>query len=151
MKTYSVSEIAEKIGRPDEDMRVVGDRIRNWTREGLLEPVGVKNPGTGRSRLYPETALLDALVLTAITEAVGLQAVKVHMFQRDVFAEVREFSKQQFKSKSKTLLVISRSLTSGTYVALTHPVGLANLIENTKSDGHIVINLGRLTEKLKKE
>jgi hypothetical protein len=147
-RTYSVTEIAEKIGRPDEDMRVVGDRIRNWTREGLLEPVGAKNPGTGRSRIYPETALLDALVLTAITEAVGLQVVKVHMFPQ-VFSEARKFLKTQ--SKGKIFLVISRSLTSGSYVAIAHPAELASLIENSKADGHIVINLGRLTEDLNKE
>ena len=64
-----------------------------------------------------------------------------------VFAKARDF----LKLKSKNLLVISRSMTSGSYVALAHPKGLASLIENSKADGHIVINLSRLTEDLNKE
>jgi hypothetical protein len=148
MKTYSVSEIAEKIGRPGDDMRVVGDRIRNWTREGLLETLGVKNPGTGRSRLYPETGLLDALLLTAITESVGLQVVKVHAF-REVFAAARKFLKPQYKSA--LFLVISRDLTGDAYVDLQRPETLANRLKNNPADGHIVINLSRLTERLKME
>jgi hypothetical protein len=143
--TYSVSEIAEKIGRPGEDMRVVGDRIRNWTREGLLTPIGEKNPGTGRSRQYPETALLDALVLTTLTESVGLQVVKVHGFA-DVFKHVRLFLKSQ--SKSSTLLVIARDARSDSYVSLQRPDTLAKLITNSPADAHIVINLYQLREKL---
>jgi hypothetical protein len=145
VKTYSVSEIAEKIGRPGEDMRVVGDRIRNWTREGLLEPVGTKNPGTGRSRLYPETALIDALVLTAITEAVGLQVVKVHMFP-EIFALARKHFKPKYKTE--TLLVISRLNWGGYSTQLSQPEGLASLIRNFDADGHIVIDLSKITKKL---
>jgi hypothetical protein len=147
VKTYSVSEIAEKIARSGEDMRVVGDRIRNWTREGLLTPIGERNPGTGRSRQYPETALLEALVLTAITESVGLQVVKVHTFPK-VFDCVRQFLKLQPKGKTKTLLVISRDMRSDSDVSLARPEALTNLIGKSPADGHIIINLGRITERL---
>lgn len=145
MKSYSVSEIAEKIGRPDEDMRVVGDRIRNWTREGLLKPIGEKNPGTGRSRQYPEAALLDALVLTAITESIGLQVVKVHTFPK-VFEVVRKALR--LPSRSSTLLVISRDMRSDSYVQLARPDTLATEITRIPADAYIVINLGRLEERL---
>jgi hypothetical protein len=147
VKTYSVSEIAERIGRPGEDMRVVGDRIRNWTREGLLDPVGMKNPGTGRSRLYPETALFDALVLTVITEAVGLQVVKVHLF-RDIFAKARQYLADPRYSK-KTFLVISRHMTFGGYsTQFADPAGLASLLKTSDAEGHIIIDLSKITKKL---
>ncbi|MGF6309956.1 hypothetical protein ABIB82_007308 [Bradyrhizobium sp. i1.8.4] len=146
MKTYSVSEIAEKIRRPGEDMRVVGDRIRNWTREGLLKPVGAKNPGTGRSRQYPETAMFEAMVLSAITESVGVQAVKVHTF-KDLFETVREFLKSQ--SKTSTLLVIGRDMRSDSYVSLHRPETLGKFIANSMVvEAHIVINLGQLRWRL---
>jgi hypothetical protein len=147
VKTYSVTDIAEKIRGPSEDMRVVGDRIRNWTREGLLEPVGEKNPGTGRSRQYPETALLDALILTAITETVGLQVVKVHMF-KDIFALARKHFKSRYSAE--TLLVISRNTTLGAGYS-TQPVepnGLALLIKNSDAEAHIVINVGKIAKRL---
>ncbi|MDN5003989.1 MerR family transcriptional regulator [Bradyrhizobium sp. GCM10027634] len=145
MKTYSVTEIAEKIGLPGEDLRVVGDRIRNWTREGLLKPVGEKNPGTGRSRQYPETALLDALLLTALTESVGLQVVKVHGFA-EIFDHARQYLKSQ--SKSSTLLVIARDARSGSYVSVQRPDTLGKFIANSAVDAHIVINLAQLRERL---
>ena len=44
------------------------ERIRHWTREGLLEPAGEKNPGTGRARFYDETAFRKARVLNSLTE-----------------------------------------------------------------------------------
>ena len=44
------------------------ERIRHWTREGLLSPAGEKNPGTGRARLYDEAAFRKARVLNSLTE-----------------------------------------------------------------------------------
>src|SRR5260370_26295404 len=73
--TLTVSEIAERIRRPHEDMRAAGDRIRNWTREGLLEPVGDKHPGTGKVRKYPQSALMEAAFLQVITDCTGVAAV----------------------------------------------------------------------------
>ncbi|UWU73052.1 hypothetical protein N2603_23395 [Bradyrhizobium huanghuaihaiense] len=146
MTTYSVSEIAERIGKPGEDQRVVGDRIRNWTREGLLKPIGEKNPGTGRSRLYPEVALFEAIVLSALTESIGLQVVKVHGFP-EMFRHVREYFKSQ--SKSNTLLVIGRDSRGDAYVSLTSPEKLGKYIAGSLTvDAHIVINLGQLRERL---
>lgn len=76
MATITVSDIARRIQRPGEDQASVVDRLRNWTKEGLLRPVGDKNPGTGRPRRYPEEAVIDALVLSTLTE-LGIPAVKV--------------------------------------------------------------------------
>jgi hypothetical protein len=111
----------------------------------LLEPVGEKNPGTGRSRLYPETALLDALMLTALTESVGLQVVKVHGFV-EIFDHARQYLKSQ--SKSSTLLVIARDAKSDSYVSVQRPDTLGKFIAKSHVDAHIVINLGQLRERL---
>jgi DNA-binding transcriptional MerR regulator len=44
------------------------ERIRHWTREGLLTPAGERNPGTGRARFYDEAAFRKAKVLNSLTE-----------------------------------------------------------------------------------
>jgi DNA-binding transcriptional MerR regulator len=49
--------------------RPMFERVRHWTREGLLSPVGEKNPGTGRARLYDESAFRKARVLNSLTES----------------------------------------------------------------------------------
>jgi hypothetical protein len=71
----TVREIARRIRRDDEDLDVVINRLRNWTKEGLLAFSGNKHPGTGKSRLYPEYAVIDAVVLSALT-ATGIPAVR---------------------------------------------------------------------------
>src|SRR5690242_8780479 len=90
MATLTVRDIAERVQRPGEDLGAVVDRLRNWTKEGLLEPIGERNPGTGRKRLYPEQTIIDAALLTVLTEAVGMPAVRTRSFPQ-VFEHAREF------------------------------------------------------------
>src|ERR1035438_1956331 len=71
----TVRDIAKRIRRDDEDLEVVVNRLRNWTKEGLLQFSGDKHPGTGKARLYPEDAVVDALVLGGLT-AIGVPAVR---------------------------------------------------------------------------
>ena len=72
---FTVRELAEVVRRPDEEITAVVDRLRNWTKEGLLTHLGPKNPGTGRHRKYSQAGLIEAAVLTALAE-VGLPAVR---------------------------------------------------------------------------
>ena len=74
-QTLTARDIAEKIKMPGEDLRVAADRLKNWTREGLLKTVGEKNPGQGRSRQYPRSALLDALLLQTLIDCTGMGAI----------------------------------------------------------------------------
>jgi DNA-binding transcriptional MerR regulator len=64
----TVADIAELIRRPDADKAAVIERVRSWTKEGLLEPAGDRNPGTGRPRLYDESAAYDAAILNAMAD-----------------------------------------------------------------------------------
>ena len=47
--TITVSEMAGRIWRPTDNMTEAQlvERIRAWTKEGLLAPVGEKIPGPG--------------------------------------------------------------------------------------------------------
>jgi hypothetical protein len=73
MQTVSVGEIAENVKRPGEALQTAIDRVKNWAKEGLIKPVGAKNPGSGRARKYPKSALLDALLIQTFVNS-GLAA-----------------------------------------------------------------------------
>lgn len=60
--------LASRIQRPGEQLQTAIDRVRNWTKEGLLTLEGEKNPGTGRSRKYAEDALLEASLLDVLSD-----------------------------------------------------------------------------------
>src|SRR5690348_7728151 len=71
----TVSEIAERIARPGAGkaaLAVIVGRLRHWTAEGLLQPIGEKSPGTGRRRQYEAAVLEDAALLNEMAE-LGLQ------------------------------------------------------------------------------
>jgi hypothetical protein len=74
--TLSVREVARRIQR-GEPLETVVSRLRNWSKTGLLRPTGEKNPGTGRQRHYTESAVIDALILSTLTETLSLPAVEV--------------------------------------------------------------------------
>jgi DNA-binding transcriptional MerR regulator len=76
----TVREIAKRICRDHEELEVVVNRIRSWTAEGLLKPTGTKNPGTGRSRFYDASVLIDARVLTALSDG-GVTLANIDKFK----------------------------------------------------------------------
>ncbi len=84
----TVSEIAERIAKPDANKAAIIERLRHWTREGLLIPLGEKNPGTGRARTYADESLIDAAVLNILAD-MGLRVG----FLRNVLALVWQGTK----------------------------------------------------------
>jgi hypothetical protein len=68
----AVSEIADRILAPGADKAALVERLRYWTREGLLSPIGHKHPGTGRQRQYEESAVFVAAVLNVLANR-GIQ------------------------------------------------------------------------------
>jgi hypothetical protein len=78
----NVREIADRVRREHETTKTVIDRIRSWADYGLLQPAGEKHPGTGKKRRYGPEIIVDATLLTAITD-LGLAAVRVGHFSGD--------------------------------------------------------------------
>src|SRR5262249_28388325 len=70
--SLTVSEIAERIRKPSDEKSMIVERLRHWTREGLISTSGEKNPGTGRKRRYDESVLKSAAILNAMAD-IGLQ------------------------------------------------------------------------------
>jgi hypothetical protein len=73
----TVSEIAQVLAETSERQAALVERIRHWTREGLLEPRGEKNPGTGRHREYENAVLVEVAVLDALAD-LGMQVGQQH-------------------------------------------------------------------------
>ena len=140
----TVSLLADRIWSPDGNLTKpqVIDRLRNWTKEGLLLPLGEKNPGTGRHRYYPHWAVADALLLTVLTDAVGLQAVKAR-----AFAELFKLAKQALKTDPGKDQLIVVGLSRDGQPAKTNLFRSHNLQKELNASDHqvhIVIDLGKI-------
>jgi MerR HTH family regulatory protein len=73
--TLTVGQIVEQLGPVTPDAAAaMSERIRHWTREGLLLPVDQHHAGTGRHRRYSPDTSYEATVLSALASA-GLQLV----------------------------------------------------------------------------
>jgi len=67
--SLTTGELAEQIRRRDVEAGVLVERIKHWTRLGLLHPIGGRHGGTGRHYRYDELALIDVAVLSALADA----------------------------------------------------------------------------------
>jgi hypothetical protein len=145
MQTLTVSEIAEKIRRPHEDMRAAGDRIRNWTREGLLDPVGDKHPGTGKVRKYPQSALMEAAFLQVITDCTGVAAVAAGALldeAKNIFALWKKDA-----SLRDSMMVISKSVGDSKWTMKgVKTVALLKYLSDIPGDTHTIIDLKKLVD-----
>jgi hypothetical protein len=92
VQTLSVREIADRVRRPHEEIGTVVDRIRGWSDVGLIKVLGSKFPGTGSRRRYGPEAIIDAVILTAMTD-MGLAAVRVGHFVTDDGKTVLSFGR----------------------------------------------------------
>jgi hypothetical protein len=145
MQTLTVAEIAEKIRRPHEDMRAAGDRIRNWTREGLLSPVGEKHPGTGKVRRYPQSVLMDAAFLQVMTDCTGVAAVAAG----DLLSEARAIFGRATKAGNleNSMIVISKSVGESKWT-MSHVLTtkLPDYFSTDGHDTHTLISLKKLLD-----
>ena len=80
MTIITVGEIARRIKEPGEDESTVIDRLRSWTKEGLLTLASERNPGTGRKREYQERAIVEAAILSKLSRHFGIWAPRLSLF-----------------------------------------------------------------------
>jgi DNA-binding transcriptional MerR regulator len=88
----TVSEMADRAGKQGAAKDTFIERVHYWTRERLLSPLGKRNPGTGRHRVYDDSALEDALILDTLAEMglpIGVQenALKLARSERATWRE----------------------------------------------------------------
>jgi DNA-binding transcriptional MerR regulator len=93
---FTVGELVERIAKRGQSKAALNERIRHWTRERLLSPIGKRNPGTGRHRTYHDTALLDAALLNELAD-MGLQIGTM----RKALAAAQQLHTEWGKAKAK--------------------------------------------------
>jgi DNA-binding transcriptional MerR regulator len=100
--------IAGRLNAEAAAARPLFERVRLWTREGLLSPAGEKNPGTGRARLYDESAFRKARVLNSLTEC-GLTVRNLHVISSFLDSKADEWmTKPAAGSRGLLYLVIQK-------------------------------------------
>jgi hypothetical protein len=67
-QTFTVGDLVERISH-DGNAAALSERIKLWTRSGLIYPIDAKFPGTGRHRRYEWPTIVDCAVLNALTDA----------------------------------------------------------------------------------
>jgi DNA-binding transcriptional MerR regulator len=110
--TLTVSEIADALAPIAPDVAGTVQRIRHWTREQMMLPVGELHSGPGKHRRYAADAVYDAAILHVLTSA-GF-SVSSHRDLVDSLTQARfEIAKwKSAKEKPQRLdLIISRMAT----------------------------------------
>jgi DNA-binding transcriptional MerR regulator len=151
-RTLTVSKIAEILERQPRRQITLVERIRHWTREGLIRPIGQKNPGTGRHRQYNEFVLLDVGVLNVLAN-LGFQVGQ----QQSVVKQVKELYNQNmlniyygFAAQEEVYIVVSdpggeEQKAEVLYVSGKDEETKRNLFKlSAQSDAVILINVGRI-------
>jgi hypothetical protein len=154
----TAGEIAERIQLPGEDLRAIGERLRTWTKEGLLKPLGRRSPGTGRYHRYPQRALIDAAILSLLAQRYGLWGKKAPLFTNKLLdLAVNELPKMPAHREKRQIAYIVFGSIDGKFL------GNVQIVDRPKAqsgasdlrlmippsmDDAILINLNRLFERL---
>ena len=99
--TLTVGGIAEELRTLAPDTEASIERIKQWTRGGLIIPVKTPYAGTGTHREYDLLSVLDAAILTVIADA-GLH-IASHKYLLDGLALIRRALQKRKPEKSRDL------------------------------------------------
>jgi hypothetical protein len=72
--TLTIRKLAQAVMLPGQDEAAVAERLRNWTKEGLIKTAGPKHTGSGHARSYPPEAVFRAAILNNLTCYFGVRA-----------------------------------------------------------------------------
>jgi hypothetical protein len=140
-------DIARAIGRPGDDPIKNLNRVRNWTRFGLLKPI---EDASGRAFKYDESAKLDAALIAELAN-IGISTNEIGPLLEHLKGSSPElFAPEFFKSKAKrTLLVLSRTHGGNVWnVSLRTPEELARYCARHLCSQYVIIDLENLRELL---
>ena len=78
-RRFTASDVAAHIKRPTERIESAIERVKHWTNRAAGPGRGPRL-GSGRHRSYSKIAVLEAIFLNILTEAVGMTAVRSRAF-----------------------------------------------------------------------
>ena len=112
---------------------------------GLIKQIGAKHPGVGKRKRYSGAALLKAVLLQALTDALGAPASGLVAEMAEYMAESAIDARGRFKDKGGKLWVIARRLGGkGFFFAELPPDQLLEYIADPECAIHLIIHLDRL-------
>jgi hypothetical protein len=139
MATFTAGQIAHFIQRPDERLGSAVARFRNWAKEGIIEAVGEKHPGTGRKKHYSASALLEAVLIQALTDALGAPAVSLR-------GPVRKIVRNELLRESQVIVLSGRGPAST--IKAVRLSKLKSHISRSPARIHTVVNLREIFKRL---
>jgi len=140
--TLTVGQIADQLRTVAPDAAATCERLRHWTREGLLSPVGSPHSGTGKHRRYDGSSVYDAAILNAVASA-GLHVVVAQEYLLDALSRARRARQkwQRAGTRGPLWLEIShRAARGGTAIAIHEGAVQCD----PDAELSIVINLARI-------
>ena len=146
--TYTVSELAEKVRRPGEDIPALIARLKNWGKMGLLKATGKPHPGQGRSRHYPESAVATARALSVLADIIGLPAVRSRSVQNFLAQTPKLFARAPAPGEPRFLVIgcpldgVSGSL------SIYREELLQEGLKSSPDPAHIVVDLKKYFQQL---
>jgi DNA-binding transcriptional MerR regulator len=144
----TVGQIVKRMDPTSPDTpAAMSERIRHWTREGLLVPVDRHHAGTGRHRRYDPDTSYEAAVLNALSSA-GLQLVS-RPYTKAALSQVRAVLQKWRKASAAGdkpplfFLVIAHDVTrtGGEATASIHEESVKH---DPTAEIMIVVNLSQL-------
>jgi DNA-binding transcriptional MerR regulator len=146
--TLTVGQIVEQLGPASPDAAAaMRERIRHWTREGLLSPVDQHHAGTGRHRRYSPDTMYETAVLDALASA-GLHLVSrpyIKAALRQTRAVLQKWRKARASGQEAPLffLIISHEKTRiGGEPTMSIQEGIVK--QDRTAEIMIVVNLSQL-------
>jgi DNA-binding transcriptional MerR regulator len=144
--TLTVGQIAEQLSPIAPDRAGTRERIRHWTREGLISPVASHHSGTGKHRKYDESSKYDAAILHVVASA-GLHIV-TQPYLLDTLSRARVARRKwALTNRGPLLLEISHKAAGAGTVIAVHE-GAAKC--DPTAELSIVINLAQIFEAVRR-
>jgi hypothetical protein len=145
MTTLTASDIAKHLQRPGEPLTAAVDRFRNWTKTGIIKSAGERNPGTGHHKQYSGAALAQAILLQALTDALGSSAISLGPLISEMAARAVAIASA---TTGPELLILTRSHERGEFtVSDANLDDLKDFVSNAERNIHIIINARKIFER----
>jgi hypothetical protein len=152
----TVSQIAELIKRPNAEAVAVIERLRSWTADGLIEPTGDRNPGTGHRRMYDDATAFDAGILNALAD-LGLPVGRQRYYM--VVLDLAQRAKELWEKKSFATLYLEVAdfgdpdIEGGTHAEFLHEgkkrAHIGSVI-HPRAEASLIVNITRLFARIEK-
>lgn len=124
----TISELAQKVALPGQDLPAVAERLRNWTKEGLIKTIGPKATGSGRARHYSWEAVFRAAILNRVTCYFGVRATVLAPALNLAWKQVGKYD--YFSGEGQDVwLLIGAPADAGEHTKVTSAVALTDAPE----------------------